>query len=170
MKKGFLVALSAIIADQVHKYIMIYVIGMAKFTLNDLPVIKSGASTIEVTPFFNLVMVWNRGVSFGMFNRGEIQAYQPLLLIILSLVIVLALVRWLKKTTVQIQIWGLGLIIGGALGNVIDRAIYGAVADFFDFHLREMHWPAFNIADSCICIGVVILVVESFVDKRIKKS
>ena len=168
MKKGLLIALLCIIADQVHKYIMIYIVEMAKFTLNGFPVIESGSKVIKVTEFFNLVMVWNKGVSFGMFNAVEIAAYQPFILILLSLAITIGLLFWLRKATNKWQILGIGLIVGGAVGNVIDRIIYGAVADFFDFHLGLQHWPAFNIADSCICVGVFILVLESFFD--IKKK
>lgn len=168
MKKGLLIALIAIIADQIHKYIMVYEVEMAKFTLNGFPVIESGSKIIEVTSFFNLVMVWNKGVSFGMFNSAETAVYQPYALIAMALAIVIGLFMWLRKATSKLQIWGLGLIIGGALGNVIDRILYGAVADFFDFHIGGWHWPAFNIADSCICVGVFILVLESFLDIKNK--
>lgn len=170
MKKGLLVALLAIIADQVHKYIMIYIVEMAKFSLNGKPVIESGSKVVEVTNFFNLVMVWNRGVSFGMFNHGQVMTFQPLLLSILALVITVLLLLWLKKAKNNLQKTGIGLVIGGALANVVDRILYGAVADFFDFHLGLNHWPAFNIADSCICVGVFILVIESFFDIKDSKE
>lgn len=168
MKKGLIISAATIFLDQLHKYIMIYVMELPRFMLNNSPIIESGSKNIELTSFFNIVMVWNRGVSFGMFNSGEVAKYQPLLLIALALLIVALLLNWLRKTADNLQIWGIGLIIGGALGNVIDRIMYGAVADFFDFHLGEWHWPAFNIADSCICIGVFILVIESFSAKRSK--
>ena len=170
MRKGLLVALAVVIADQVHKYVMIYVLGMAKLGADSWPVIESGSKTIAVTSFFNLVMVWNRGVSFGMFNHGAVTQYQPIILTMLALFIVMLLLKWLKKAGNNFQVWGIGLVIGGALGNVIDRTIYGAVADFFDFRFGNYHWPAFNIADSCICVGVIILVFESFLKDQYKNN
>ncbi len=166
MKKGLLIALIALVADQIHKYYMVYVVEMANLNLNNFPIIESGSKVLKVTDFFNFVMVWNRGVSFGMFNRGSVAQYQPYILIFVSLVIIAGLLYWLRKATNSWQISAIGLVIGGALGNVIDRVIYGAVADFFDFHLGDQHWPAFNIADSCICIGVFILIFESFLVKK----
>ena len=68
---------------------------------------------------------------------------------------------WLKNEKDKVTQVALGLIMGGALGNVIDRVIYGAVFDFLDFHIGDTHWPAFNVADSCICIGAVIIVLQS---------
>ncbi len=168
MKKGLLIALVCIIADQLQKYYMVYVLQMANFQLNGFPIINSGSKIIQVTPFFNLVMVWNKGVSFGMFNKVEVAQYQPWILTAITLIIVAGLFAWLRRADTKLQIWGLGLIIGGALGNAIDRVIYGAVVDFLDFHWGLQHWPAFNIADSCICVGVFILVLESFFDIKNK--
>jgi len=170
LKKGLLIAFIALVADQVNKYVMLYIVALPHFFVDNKAIAGSGGRTIEVTNFFNIVMVWNRGVSFGMFNHGEVAAYQPILLTIMALVIVAGLIYWLNKATNNWQIISIGLIIGGALGNVIDRAIYGAVADFYDFHLGERHWPAFNIADSCICVGVAILLIESSFGLGISKS
>lgn len=112
---------------------------------------------IEVTSFFNLVLVFNHGVSFGMFAAQK----QPLLLTILALGIIALLLRWLWKTPSYLLALGVGFTVGGALGNVIDRVRYGAVVDFLDVHLGTLHWPAFNIADSFVFIGVVVLSVHS---------
>lgn len=112
---------------------------------------------VEVTGFFNIVMVWNYGISFGMFSGHN----QPIPLIIMALAIVLVLLVWLARSDDRLSMWGIGFVIGGALGNVIDRARFGAVADFFDFHVAGYHWPAFNIADSAIFIGVVVLCIQS---------
>lgn len=166
MKKGLLIALITIIADQLHKYYMIYIMQMARVEQSGLPVIQSGGRTLEVTSFFNLVMVWNRGVSFGMFNHGVVVKYQSAILAVMAVLIICGLLLWLRRATNNVQIWGIALIIGGALSNVIDRVRYGAVADFLDFHIGPQHWPAFNIADSCICIGVFVLIFESFFVKR----
>jgi signal peptidase II len=113
----------------------------------------------QMTGFFNLVTVWNRGISFGMFQSGETGRW---LLVILSTFVSLGLGLWLWRQTRVLPSLALGAVIGGALGNIIDRIWRGAVADFFDFHLMGYHWPAFNIADSAITIGVVVLLYDSF--------
>ena len=120
---------------------------------------------ISVTPFFDLVMAWNRGVSFGIGNNaGE---WNALILSALALVIVAVMVVWLKKAEGVLLQLALGGIIGGALGNVIDRLRFGAVADFLDVHLAGYHWPAFNVADSAITVGAVILVFDSLFAGRV---
>lgn len=114
---------------------------------------------VDVTPFFNLVMVWNQGVSFGLFNQGS--AFGPLILVAVSLMITIAFTLWLFKSTSRLQQSALVLIISGALGNMIDRLRFGAVIDFIDIHVAGHHWPAFNGADSFICIGVGILLLHT---------
>ncbi len=118
---------------------------------------------IPVLPFFNLVLVWNRGVSFGMFGDGSAG---PWLLVLLAVGIVAALLWWLRKAEGLLSVASLGLIIGGAVGNVIDRLVHGAVVDFLDFHAAGWHWPAFNVADSAITVGVVLLLAESLFPSR----
>ena len=115
-------------------------------------------SAIAYTSFFNLVRSWNTGVSFSMFND-----YGSLGTIMLSVVasgIVLFLLVWLKDEENSLSQIALGLVIGGAVGNIIDRVRLGAVFDFLDFHVAGHHWPAFNLADSFICIGAAILVLQ----------
>jgi len=122
---------------------------------------------MEVLPFFNLVMVWNRGVSFGMFGDS---ALAPWVLVLVSLAIVAGLLIWIRRLE---HVWtaiALGGIVGGAVGNVIDRLRYGAVADFFDFHVGGWHWPAFNIADAGIVIGVGMLMLDSIFGKEAKAT
>ncbi|MBP7710222.1 MAG: signal peptidase II [Rickettsiales bacterium] len=112
---------------------------------------------IKVFDFFSLVYVWNRGVSFGMFNQLENSH------LILSLVqgsIAAVLIGWLYLNEKPHFSYALGFIIGGALGNVVDRIKNGAVADFLDFHIASYHWPAFNLADSFVFIGVMILIFD----------
>jgi signal peptidase II len=119
---------------------------------------------VDILPFFNIVMVWNKGISFGLFNHGSNTG--PMLLMAASLAITLIFLVVLFRSPVSLQSLGISLIIGGALGNVIDRLRFGAVIDFLDFHIGDYHWPAFNVADSCICIGVVLLIVLGlFFDK-----
>lgn len=115
-----------------------------------------------ITSFFNLVMVWNRGISFGMFAAEDARFF----LIGMKVVVAILLVIWLARGTEKLLWLPLGMIIGGALGNVIDRIRWGAVADFFDFHIAQKHWPAFNVADSAIVVGVCILLALSFLQKK----
>lgn len=110
---------------------------------------------IEVTGFFNLVLTYNRGVSFGLLAGGS--PWQPYVLSVISLLIVLALLYWLRQQTNVMMILAVGMVSGGALGNVIDRFLHPGVVDFLDFHYAGWHWPAFNLADSAIVAGVALL-------------
>ncbi|MHA1598954.1 MAG: signal peptidase II [Alphaproteobacteria bacterium] len=114
---------------------------------------------IEVTPFFNIVLAWNRGVSFGMFNNDADGAQW--LLSGVAMVIVTVLLVWLWRCENRLLATAIGLIVGGAVGNVIDRMNYGAVVDFLDFYAAGFHWPAFNVADSAIFVGAAVLVLDS---------
>ncbi len=155
MKTGLLVSLAVLILDQASKFLLI-----------DL--MAQHPDGIEVTSFFRLVMVWNPGVSFGMFAGGEITKW---ILIGLSLAISAVLVVWLKRVQKTYLAIALGTVIGGALGNIADRFLYGKVADFFDFDLIFMRWPAFNIADMAIVIGVFVLLLENLLfDKNSDKN
>lgn len=136
-------ALFIIFLDQLVKWVMLDIMDIA----NRPPV--------EVTPFFNFVMVWNYGVSFGMLSHPSSNV--PYFLIAVALVIISVMIGWLWQCRDTMLSLAIGLVIGGALGNVIDRFRFGAVADFFDVHIMGWHWPAFNIADSSIFIGVAIL-------------
>ncbi len=115
--------------------------------------------TITVLPFFNIVLAYNRGVSFGMFAAGS-EAGKWMLVGVAG-IITLFLLHWLYRATSTFNILALGLIIGGAVGNVIDRINVGAVVDFLDFHAYGYHWPAFNVADISIFVGAALLITES---------
>jgi signal peptidase II len=123
-------------------------------------------SGIVVQPMFagfNMVRAWNTGVSFSMLNNyGHLGAW---LLSALAVVIVLMLYHWLKREDNRLTQAALGMIMGGALGNVIDRVRFGAVFDFLDFYVGNIHWPAFNAADSFICIGAAIILTQAIVAK-----
>lgn len=119
---------------------------------------------VELTPFFNLVLVWNRGVSFGVLS-GAGDAV-PFLLVGVTLLIVGLLAAWWWREPRGSTRLALLLVIAGALGNLIDRLRYGAVVDFLDLHAYGYHWPAFNVADSCIVIGAVVLLADGFVRGR----
>jgi signal peptidase II len=122
----------------------------------------------EITSFFNLVMVWNHGVSFGLFD--EHQGEKALLLVAVTGAITLALFVWLMRCQSRLLAIGIGLVIGGAIGNIIDRLRFGAVVDFLDFHAYGYHWPAFNVADASIFIGVVLLFADSMIEARQNKT
>jgi len=112
---------------------------------------------IEVTGFFNLVPVWNRGVSFGMLGDSETSRW---ILVGLAFVIVAILVVWLIRAGSAVVVFALVLVIGGALSNVIDRVVFGAVVDFIDIHAFGWHWPAFNLADMSIFAGTALLLYD----------
>jgi signal peptidase II len=118
---------------------------------------------IEITGFFNLVLTYNTGVSFGMFQGDA--AWKPFFLIAVNVVVSLGLLVWLHKesrsgTGAGLLPVAVGLVVGGALGNAVDRLYLPGVADFLDFHLAGWHWPAFNLADSAIVCGVVLIVAD----------
>ncbi|MZR29265.1 signal peptidase II [Sneathiella litorea] len=140
--------------------IIIAVDQISKMYLIDLMARHPGG--IEVTSFFNLVMVWNRGVSFGMFAGDNMRW----ILVAVASVISVVVFFWLRKATNQILSIGLGLVLGGAIGNIIDRIRFGAVADFFDFDLIIMRWPAFNVADMAIVVGVIAILLENLFQGR----
>lgn len=114
---------------------------------------------IEVTPFANLVLVWNRGVSFGMFNTGSEAG--PWILAGVAIAVSIFLLVWLFRQDGRAFSLAVGAILGGAIGNVIDRFAHGAVADFVDLHAFGYHWPAFNVADSAITLGAAALILDS---------
>lgn len=118
---------------------------------------------IPVTGIFDLVLVYNRGVSFGLL--GGAPSWATAALIVFALLLSMALCIWMWRADSLLLGTALGFVVGGALGNVIDRFLHGAVVDFLDFHAAGYHWPAFNVADSAITIGVVILIIDSLKSK-----
>ncbi len=116
--------------------------------------------TIEIVPFFNLTLGFNTGVSFGMLR--DLFGEQPLLLAGITVVIAAGFFVWAVRAAKRVETVALGLIAGGAVGNVVDRVRHGGVTDFLDFHVGDWHWPAFNTADVMITIGVVLLITGSF--------
>ena len=116
---------------------------------------------IAVTGFFNLVLVHNTGVSFGLFGEQT-----PWALGALAFAVSGALLYWLRREPERFLALAVGLIVGGAMGNVVDRVRLGAVMDFLDLHLGTWHWPAFNLADSAITIGVAFLVFDGLFRER----
>lgn len=137
---------AVLVADQITKILVLGAISAAR------PV-------IEVTEFLNIVLVWNRGISFGVLNRAS--DWQPWVLVGVAMAIVIGLLIWLRTLEGRWLAIAISLIVGGAIGNVIDRIRLGAVVDFVDFHVRGWHFATFNVADAAITLGVLILLADS---------
>jgi signal peptidase II len=148
---GGVIGVSIFVVDRVSKWWILNVV--------DLPTHRQ----IEVLPFFDLSMVWNQGVSFGLFQSDSLAGRT--ILVLFSLGVVGFLIKWLLEADRRLQAIFLGMIIGGALGNAADRMIYGAVVDFLDFSGLGFKW-VFNVADSAISGGVALLVFDSFFAKE----
>lgn len=153
---GMCVAVISIALDQLSKN---WLIGLLD---------GSGFSSIQVTGFFNLVMVWNHGVSFGMLSEPGTNVRYFLMAVAFTIVGMMSF--WLYRCTSRMVAIAIGLVIGGAIGNVIDRVRFGAVADFLDFHLFGYHWPAFNVADASIFCGVTLLLWDGILHRPPTKS
>jgi signal peptidase II len=145
---GLMTAAGALAADQGSKLFLLYGLGFAAAPDRSIPLL----------PFFNLVMVWNSGVSYGLLAAA---GWGRWLLVALALAAVVGLGWLLWQTASRILAIGYGLVIGGAIGNnLIDRVIYGRVADFFHFYALGHDWYVFNIADIAITLGAVAIVYE----------
>lgn len=142
---GFSIALLIFIVDQHSKHQV-----LAWF--------MEGNQQIEVTSFFNIILAANKGVSFGMFPAGSIYAVWGLIAISLTISFLLGL--WIWQSTSKMSSICYGLILGGAIGNALDRLFFNAVVDFLDIHAMGYHWYTFNIADCGIVIGAVLLVIQ----------
>jgi signal peptidase II len=121
---------------------------------------------IEVLPIFNLILTFNEGAAFSFLSDAG--GWQRWFFIALSSVVSLVLVIWLARLRSD-EGWlavGLALLLGGALGNLIDRIAYGHVVDFLDFHWGGAHWPAFNVADSAITVGVLLLLLDTLIRRE----
>jgi signal peptidase II len=125
--------------------------------------------SLPVTPFFNLVLVYNKGAAFSFLASAP--GWQTPLLVTVS-VIAIAIVGWMlwRNPARLVLDIGLTLILGGAIGNLIDRLAYGKVVDFLLFHLNGWSYPAFNVADSAITVGAALLIIESFLPKTVAKE
>ncbi len=144
---GLIVALTVFIIDQSHKWAMIHHFKLAR------------GDVIPLTPFLDLVLVWNKGISYGMLPQDT--ALGRTILLVLALATCIVLIIWLGRTNSRWVALALGLLIGGAVGNVLDRMIYGAVADFFSAHAFGFYWYVFNLADTAIVAGVALLLYDS---------
>jgi signal peptidase II len=139
-----LIVLSVVALDQITKH----------FIINYL----SFSDSVEVFPFLHIINIRNTGAAFGSF-KGLGSGF----FIVVSLVAVLFVMNLLRKR--MYNFFGLSLVLGGAIGNLIDRIRYGKVVDFVDFNIGSFHWPAFNVADSALTVGIIIILVVSFLRK-----
>jgi signal peptidase II len=146
---AYMVALVVVVLDQLSKFWVLNVLDL------------QNRPPIHVLPFFQLNMVWNAGVSFGLLRAGS--GAGRWILVLFALAVIIALAVWARRVSRTFTAVALGLILGGALGNnLIDRVRFGAVADFLDFHGIGFFPWVFNVADSAITIGVILLLLDSF--------
>ena len=153
VRLGVLVALITLALDQASKLYLLF--GY------ELPL----KEPLVLTPFLELIVVWNRGISYGLFQQDTELGRWALLAI--SIAAAIGLSVWMARTPSRLLAAALGLIVGGAIGNAIDRVAYGAVFDFVHFHVGSFSWYVFNVADAAIVAGVIGLLYDSLVlDKR----
>jgi signal peptidase II len=146
----FAVALAIVVADQATKWLV--------------QAYLAPGQRIAVLPFFDLVLVFNKGASFSLL--ADASGWQrPMFIAIALIATVVVSVMLVRDPGKKLLCSGLALILGGALGNVWDRIAYGHVVDFVLLHAYGWHWPAFNVADSAISVGAGIVIVDSFVHK-----
>ncbi len=147
MLKYLTISAAIIGLDQVTKWLMVSWLALYE--------------TVAIMPYFNLTMAHNHGAAFSFLAQAG--GWQRWFFTVLALVISTVLVVWLTKLKpeAKLEAISLSLVIGGAIGNVIDRIYYGYVIDFLDIYIGSSHWPAFNVADSAICIGAVLLIIDS---------
>ncbi|MDR0803766.1 MAG: signal peptidase II [Rickettsiales bacterium] len=163
-----IIAIIAVLLDALTKSGLVYMLtGTVPLTGDAFQILPYPYMIARITDWFNLVFTWNPGTSFSLFrNLGE---SAPIIIVVLTGLIILFLLHQLifraSKTTEK---YALALIVGGALGNLIDRLRFGAVADFIDWHIGDWHWPAFNLADVFICAGVAVYIL-SWIIQRNKK-
>jgi signal peptidase II len=152
LRPGVLAALAVLVLDQASKLWLLFVFDIA----------RRGA--VRVTPFFDLVLAWNVGISFGWFQSDS--PLTQIALMAIKAVAVMVLAIWMARSRTLLATIALGLIIGGAIGNAIDRFAYGAVVDFALFHVqiggKTFSWYVFNLADVAIVAGVAALLYDSF--------
>lgn len=152
MRLGLIIAGIALLLDQLSKYWIL--------SVYDLP--EKGS--VEILPFFSLTMVWNKGISLGLFQAGSGAARWAL--IVITVLVTVFLLFWLAKASGAVLKTALGLVIGGAVGNIIDRVHLGAVADFVHLHGFGYSFYVFNVADAAISVGVSLLLLDAYLLSR----
>jgi len=150
-KFGILVSALLFVADQISKY----------WILNGLNLPELG--TVALLPFLNFTMVWNEGISMSLPVGDWLGRWG---LVVLTVLISLWLLNWLRTSEKRFEAFALALILGGAIGNIIDRIIYGAVVDFVHLHAGGYNFYVFNVADSAITVGAILLLFDGLRDSR----
>ena len=165
MFKYFAVILAIILLDQVSKGALIALItGRVPPMAPAWELVPVPYLMAHVTNFFNVVFTWNPGTSFSLFRAlGE---SAPIIIIFVTAFVIGFILYYLIRRADSFERMPLAFIAGGALGNLIDRVRFGAVVDFLDFHIGGAHWPAFNVADAFICVGVALYILNWFVARR----
>ena len=166
-KTGLILSIifGTILLDQLSKGVLLYLItGGVPLFGPAWDVVPVPYLMAHVFDFFNIVFTWNPGTSFSLFRAlGETA---PLILVVATGVIIGAILYYLFKNVKDYERVPLALIAGGAIGNLIDRVRFGAVVDFLDFHVGGWHWPAFNVADICITVGVGLYLLNWYIARR----
>lgn len=158
---GLVVAALVLIADQASKWAIL----AAMRPPGEAATPFTGTGPINVAPVLDFVLVWNRGVSFGVGNTPSL--WSTIGFAAVAVVIVLFLLVWMARAQHALLGLALGLVVGGALGNLADRLRFGAVVDFLSVHVGGFDWwPAFNLADSAIVVGAVLLAIDSLFGGR----
>jgi signal peptidase II len=147
-------------------WISLLVLGLDQASKAWVQAVFQPYESLEVLPFFNLVLAFNTGAAFSFL--GDASGWQRWFFIGLALLVSLLLLVWLSRLGSEDGRtgWGLALVLGGALGNAVDRIRLGHVVDFLDFHWASHHWPAFNVADIAITCGVALLLLDGFLPRR----
>lgn len=160
LRSGIIAAITTLLVDQASKLWLLYVFDIGH------------SGTVRVTPFFDLVLAWNIGISFGLFQNDS--QFAQITLMVVKALAVIALAIWMARSRTLLATIALGLIIGGAIGNAIDRFAYGAVVDFALFHVQiggnTYSWYVFNLADTAIVAGVIALLYDSFLGAPAAKA
>jgi signal peptidase II len=156
LARGLAISVAVVLLDQLSKGAVLFFFAKSPACVPRMPA--------AVTGFLNLVVTCNRGMSFGLLNNGA--ALNAVLLSLGAVAIVVVLGWWLSRVAHPFLAVAIGLVIGGAIGNVVDRLRFGAVVDFVDFHVGTWHWPAFNLADSAICLGVAAMLLDGLLLHR----
>lgn len=152
MLKWIWISIGVVLLDQATKYV-------AESSL-------IWGQPVEIFPWFNFSLAYNAGAAFSFLSDAA--GWQRWFFIAVGIVAVIIIVFWMRQLSARERVTAvaLALILGGAIGNIIDRVLWGHVIDFIDWHYRDWHWPAFNIADSAISVGVALMIIMIFVDRR----
>jgi signal peptidase II len=156
MRLGIIVAIVTLLLDQATKW---WVLG---------PLALAEQGRIRIAPSLDFVLVWNTGISYGLFRSDGVAGRVVFTLIAVGATVFLSV--WLRRESRPANAAALGLLIGGAIGNGIDRVVHGAVVDFVLFHVGGFEWYVFNIADAAIVVGVAMLLVSSLLPVRISAT